>query len=168
MDESRDAPPDDRPDDRPDEPRHHEPRSGRPRSDDAPSGAPGDSAREPTAAVDGEPVYPVAHDALTRPHLPGPRDPFEDVIRFAYTFDGYAHFGMEMCAGIGNRAVSHFLQLKALPAWIEGDLDRLRGALYFEARRWILLEREPDARILLYIHALIDGVRDALDGRGAR
>lgn len=129
-------------------------------SDDLRDPAPSDPA--PTASVGGEEVYPVANEALTRAHVPRPRDPFDAVVRFAYTFDGYARFGMELCAGIGNRAVSHFLERKELPAWIEGDLDRLRGALYFEARRWILLGREPDARVLLYVRALCDAVEDAL------
>ena len=108
---------------------------------------------------------PIAHEALTAADLPRPRDPFEDVVAFAATFDGYAHFGMEECAAIGNRAVSAFLAEGRLPDGIVGDLDRLRGALFFEARRWLLLEQEPNARVLLYVHALLDAVRDVIRAR---
>lgn len=112
-------------------------------------------------------VYPIAHDALTLDDLPHPRDPFDDVVRFAATFDGYAHFGMEMCGEMANRAHKQWLELGSVPGWLEGDLDRLRGCLYFEARRWIRLEREPDTRSLMYVHALIGAVGEVLEEREA-
>ncbi len=113
------------------------------------------------ATQDGVAVRPVAHDALTRDHLPHPRAPFEEVIAFAYTFDGYERFGMSMCGEMANRAASQWAATGELPAWLTGDLDRLRGCLYFEARRWIRLEREPDTRALIYVHRLIDAIGDA-------
>jgi len=103
-------------------------------------------------------VYPIAHESLLREHLPHPRDPFDDVVRFAATFDGYAHFGLEMCGEMANRAHKQWLDTGVVPGWLQGDLDRLRGCLYFEARRWIRLEREPDTRSLIYVHALIDAI----------
>lgn len=122
-----------------------------------------DDSRNPvTEAKRGTTVRPVAHDALTRDHLPHPRAPFEEVIALAYTFDGYERFGMNMCGEMANRAVSQWTALGELPAWLTGDLDRLRGCLYFEARRWIRLEREPDTRALIYVHRLIDAIGDAV------
>lgn len=112
-------------------------------------------------------VRPVAHDALTRDHLPHPRAPFEEVIAFAYTFDGYQRFGMTMCGEMANRAVSQWTAAGELPAWLTGDLDRLRGCLYFEARRWIRLECEPDTRALIYVHRLIDAIGEAAASAGA-
>ncbi len=106
-------------------------------------------------------VYPVAHHELTPEHLPHPRDPFDDVVRFAATFDGYAAMGMEMCGEMANRAISQWTQTHVIPSWLQGDLDRLRSCLYFEARRWIRLEREPDTRSLIYVHALIEAIGDA-------
>lgn len=108
-------------------------------------------------------VTPVPHDALTRDHLPRPREPFERVVELAYTFDGYERFGMRLCGELANRAMSAFLETAALPSWLTHDLDRLRGCLYFEARRWILLEREPDTRSLIYVHRLIEAIGEALD-----
>ncbi len=110
-------------------------------------------------------VEPIAHDDLRVEDLPHSRDPFDDVVRFAATFDAYAVYGMEMCGEMANRAMAQWQQLGHVPTWLQGDLPRLRGCLYFEARRWIRLEREPDTRSLIYVHALIDAVRDALEAR---
>lgn len=111
---------------------------------------------------DTTPVTPIPHEALRRDHLPRPRAPFEEVVRFAYTFDGYARFGMQLCGELGNRAISHFYRHRELPPWL-ADLDRLRGCLFFEVRRWILLEREPDTRALLYVRALLDAIETRLE-----
>ncbi|MDR9391257.1 MAG: hypothetical protein RI554_04435 [Trueperaceae bacterium] len=125
-----------------------------------------DAPDPPDAApADDDVVQPIDHDDLRVEHLPHSRDPFDDVVRFAATFDGYAVYGMEMCGEMANRAMAQWEQLGAVPTWLEGDLPRLRGCLYFEARRWIRLEREPDTRSLIYVHALIDAVRDALEAR---
>lgn len=119
----------------------------------------------PAGETAGATVPRLAHAELTREHLPHPREPFEEVVRFAYSFDGYEHFGMRMCGEIANRALRQFLDLGALPAWLQGDLDRLRGCLYFEARRWIVLEREPDTRALIYVHTLVDAIGRAVEDR---
>ena len=119
----------------------------------------------PDPSDDATVVLPVAHEDLTRDHLPHPRDPFEEVVGFAYTFDGYARFGMEMCGAMANRGLKQFLELGELPGWLAGDLDRLRACLYFEARRWILLEREPDTRALIYVHSVIDAIGSRIDER---
>jgi hypothetical protein len=111
-------------------------------------------------------VRRLAHDELRPEHLPHPRDPFEEVVRFAYTFDGYERFGMRLCGEMANRAASGFVATGELPTWLAGDLDRLRGCLFFEARRWILLEREPDTRALMYVHRLIDAIGDQLAQAG--
>lgn len=126
-----------------------------------------ESAPDDAAAAASNVVEPIPHEALTREHLPHPRAPFEEVVELAYAFDGYQAFGMRMCGEMANRGLSHFVRLGELPGWLEGDLDRLRACLFFEARRWILLEREPDARGLIYVHALVDAIGATLDARGA-
>lgn len=109
---------------------------------------------------DDRPVEPIDHADLTLDDLPRPREPFEAVVRFAYTFDGYAAFGMEMCGAVANRGRSQWTELGEIPTWLAGDLDRLRACIYFEARRWIVLEREPDTQSLMYVHDLIRAVED--------
>jgi hypothetical protein len=131
-----------------------------------------DGASEAPAPSDpaGEAVRPLAHEELEAERLPHPRAPFEEVVRFAYTFDGYARFGMRLCGEMANRAASRFVEAGELPGWLRGDLDRLRACLFFEARRWILLEREPDTRALIYVHRLIEAIGDELpvDGSAPR
>ena len=113
------------------------------------------------------PVEPIAHEDLRLDDLPRPREPFDTVVRFAYTFDGYAAFGMEMCGAVANRGRSQWTELGVIPDWLAGDLDRLRASLFFEARRWIVLEREPDTQSLMYVHDLIRVIEDRILEREA-
>jgi hypothetical protein len=104
-------------------------------------------------------VTSVPHHALTRADVPSGRAEFDEIIVFAYTFDAYARFGLEACGAMANATQAHFVDTRALPS----DLDTLRGCLFFEARRWIVLEREPDTRARLYVGALLVAIEDALD-----
>jgi hypothetical protein len=101
----------------------------------------------------------VPHRSLTRDDVPDPRAEFDDIVAFAYGFDGYARFGMEACGELANRTLTTFLAERRLP----DDLDALRACLFFEARRWIVLEQEPDTRARLYVGALLDHLADRLD-----
>ncbi|QRN80337.1 MAG: hypothetical protein JK586_01405 [Nocardiopsis sp. BM-2018] len=104
-------------------------------------------------------VNDVPHHALTRADVPSTRAEFDEIIRFAYRFDGYARFGLEACGELANATLSTYLATRELPS----DLDTLRACLYFEARRWIVLEREPDTRARLYVGALLEAIEEALD-----
>jgi len=101
----------------------------------------------------------VPHRSLTRDDVPDPRADFEDIVAFAYRFDGYARLGVEGCGELANRTLAAYLRDRSLP----DDLDELRACLFFEARRWIVLEREPDTRARLYVGALLDRLGDRLD-----
>ncbi len=105
------------------------------------------------------PDHSVPHRSLTRDDVPDPRADFEDIVAFAYGFDGYARYGVEGCGDLANRALRRFLDDRRLP----DDLDELRACLYFEARRWIVLEQEPDTRARLYVGALLEHLGDRLD-----
>ncbi len=121
-------------------------------------------------------LYPILMDALKRPELPITPVPherlepetfpkrgasFEELILFAYTFDGYERYGMEACAKLANEGLSRYYHSRELP---QNDLDLLRACLFFEARRWQLHQQEPDTKGLLYIHALIDAIGNAVAG----
>jgi hypothetical protein len=101
----------------------------------------------------------VPHHALTRADVPDPRAPFEEIVAFAYGFDGYAHFGVEGCGRIANEVAAAFVRERRLP----DDLDTLRASLFFEARRAIVLEAEPDTRARLIVGALLEHLADRLD-----
>lgn len=129
-----------------------------------PTDTAGDADTDASASAS---VPRIAHADLTHDHLPHPRAPFDDVVRFAYTFDAYGRLGMRMCGEIANRALRQYLELAELPSWLTHDMDRLRGCLFFEVRRCILHEREPDTRTLVYVHALVRAIGDAIDARAA-
>jgi hypothetical protein len=101
------------------------------------------------------PVIPIASEQLNPDTFPQKRDPFNILVAFAYSFDGYAHFGMEACAALANETLSTFYHTNILP----NDMDILRTCLFFEARRWSLYQREPDNKGLIYMHALIDRIK---------
>ena len=101
-------------------------------------------------------VTPVAPSDLTPETFPKRGAYLKDIVPLAYTFDGYAHFGMECCAEICNAALSSYYRTDELPS----DLATLRACLFFEARRWSLYDTEPDTKARIYIHALIDAIAE--------
>lgn len=107
------------------------------------------------------PITPVPHEALEPETFPQRGASFDELLAFAYTFDGYQRFGMEGCAELANAALSHYYHKRVLPA---GGLDVLRACLFFEARRWQLHKQEPDTKGLLYIHALVDAIAAEVTG----
>jgi hypothetical protein len=101
----------------------------------------------------------VPHRLLQRSDLPSGRAPFEEIVTFAYTFDGYGRYGLDGCGTLANETYDTWTRGRSLPR----DLDALRSCLFFEARRWIVLEREPDTRARLYVDALLEAIGDELD-----
>lgn len=72
---------------------------------------------------------------------------WEDIERFALTFDGYKHCGStERCAEIAN---SHR----------HSTLSDLRTRLFFEQRRWRHYGEHPDDDAMRYIRDLISQIR---------
>jgi hypothetical protein len=98
------------------------------------------------------PITLIANEKLEPTTFPKRRDPFDTLVQFAYSFDGYTHFGMETCAELANAALSNFYHSQVLP----DDIDVIRACLFFEARRWTLYKKEPDNKAFIYIHALLD------------
>jgi hypothetical protein len=105
------------------------------------------------------PPITIPHRLLRRGDLPSSRAPFEEIVTFAYTYDGYEQMGLERCGALANATLARFLEDRSLPA----DLDSLRACLFFEARRHIVLELEPDVRARLYVDALLERIADALE-----
>lgn len=104
------------------------------------------------------PITPISNEALPTVSFPERRDPFDVIVDFGFTFNGYEHYGMETCAELCNKALSAYYHHDELP----DDLNLLRACVFFEARRWSLHQQEPDTKGLLYIHALIDKIKQTL------
>ena len=103
-------------------------------------------------------VNPIESQHLSEEMFPRPGSSFADVVVFAYTFDGYAHYGMEACANLANQTLSGYYKEESLPE----DVNELRACLFFEARRWMLYGSMPDTMANIYIAALIQKLKEKL------
>ncbi len=104
-------------------------------------------------------VNPIETKDLRAEMFPKQGSSFADVVVFAYTFDGYAHYGMEACAALANEALSVYYKQESLPE----DISALRACLFFEARRWMLYGSMPDTKANIYIAALIKRLKEKLE-----
>ena len=104
------------------------------------------------------PITPVAHEALKT--FPKRGASFDEIVVFAFTFDGYERYGMEACAQLANEALSSFYHERVMP---ENDLDVLRTCLFFEARRWRHFGMEPEGDARRYIESLLAGIKSCLE-----
>lgn len=101
------------------------------------------------------PITPVPHERLAELEFPKRGATFDKIVALAYTFDGYAQFGMETCAAMANTALSRYYRENILPE----DITTLRACLFFEGRRWTLYDQPPDTKASIYIFALIDKIK---------
>jgi len=93
--------------------------------------------------------------------IPRPSASWDEIIKFAHTFDGYEHWGsFERCADVANSAAEMFEQGEPIP----DDADVIRTCLFFEARRWRHSGWEPEDEDRPYIAALLNALREASDG----
>jgi len=101
-------------------------------------------------------ITPIEAKDLDLNAFPKRGSSLEEITGLAYTFDGYAQFGMEDCAALANAALSKFYHEQLLP---EG-LVEVRACLFFEARRWNLYQDLPDTKASIYIFSLIDKLKE--------
>ena len=105
----------------------------------------------------------IANADLQETDLP-PRDAeWWQIVPFALTFDGYDHWGsFDKCAQIGNRCAVAYARQQTLPE----SLTDLRTCLFFEQRRWHHFGDSPDEESMIYLHALVEGIRHMVLARG--
>ncbi len=111
------------------------------------------------------PITPVPHNELRPELFPRRGASLDEIVALGYTFDGYAHLGMEACAALANDSLNHYYATGELK--IE-ELDELRSCLFFEARRWSLYAQHPDTKATIYIFALIDALKEKVPGSGSK
>ena len=93
-----------------------------------------------------EPRY-IPNVLLRAERLPGPHASWEEIERFALTFNGYTHCGsLEACAAVA-KARRH------------ETLSDLRTCLFYEQRSWRHCGWHPDAEAMAYIRHLIELIR---------
>ncbi len=101
-------------------------------------------------------ISPIASENLDPATFPKRGAGLDEIVKFGYSFDGYAQYGMEACAELANKSLSTYYHTEVLPE----DLLELRACLFFEARRWTLYQTMPDTKANIYIFALIDKIRE--------
>ena len=89
----------------------------------------------------------IGNSELSVGDIPSFKETWEGIEPFALTFDGYRYWGsIEKCAEIASKA----------PA----TLTQLRTCLFFEARRWAHLGKQPDAQAMKRIRALVFAINE--------
>ncbi|MEO8166310.1 MAG: hypothetical protein ABI619_13030 [Betaproteobacteria bacterium] len=93
----------------------------------------------------------LANTELTPADVPSFREVWPRIEPFALTFDGFKYWGsVEKCAAIAQSRRP-------------GSLTELRTCLFYEARRWKLAGKTPDADSMKFIRALIFAIREKVN-----
>ncbi len=95
----------------------------------------------------------ISNQELELELIPTPSAEWEEIGRFALTFNGYEESGsFEECAHIANNRMTN-------------TLSELRTCLFFEQRRWHHFGDTPDGDSMRYLRQLIDLIRDKVAGK---
>ena len=93
----------------------------------------------------------VGNSELTPADVPSFKEVWARIEPFALTFDGFKYWGsVEKCAAIAQ-------------ARRPGSLTELRTCLFYEARKWQLTKKTPDAASMKFIRALVYAIRQKVD-----
>ncbi|SAL05545.1 hypothetical protein AWB78_07558 [Caballeronia calidae] len=100
-----------------------------------------------TAPVHRDTERLISNEALSLSDIPHADAPYEEVVRFGHTFDGYRQMGsFEACAAVAH-AKKH------------GTLSELRACLFFEQRASRHSGEDPDETGLAYEYGLLEKIR---------
>jgi hypothetical protein len=98
----------------------------------------------------------IPNSLLIENDIPHQRAAWRNILPFAHTFNGYEHWGsVKKCREVAAQGIVLHRSKQALAQ----SLTDLRTCLFFEARRWKRMNKEPSKSGLLYIHALVEAIR---------
>jgi len=101
--------------------------------------------------------HPLENQDLKESDIPKPASAWLDIRSFASSFHGYEYFGSNgACTMFANSAVKNFKANGVLP----DKLSELRSGLFFEQRRIVHFGSPPDDVKMVYIHALLEKIRE--------
>jgi hypothetical protein len=101
----------------------------------------------------------ITNDDLTASDVPAPDAGWQEIGRFALSFNGYEWWGsFQKCAEVANLAVKTYRESGVLPE----SLTDLRTCLFFEQRRWRHFGFDPDEEAMRYISALLEAIRESV------
>ncbi len=93
----------------------------------------------------------LANSELTPADVPSFKESWARIEPFALTFDGFRYWGsVEKCAEVA--------QSKS-----PGSLTELRTCLFYEAKRWKLAGKSPDAKAMRFIRAIVYAIREKVN-----
>lgn len=104
-------------------------------------------------------IKEIANSDLSEQDLPSANARWDNIWKFALSFNGYKY--SNKCGELANKAVAAFREDKSLPR----SLSDLRACLFFEQRRWHHFGEEPDIETMVYIHALIEVIREKVQNK---
>lgn len=97
----------------------------------------------------------IGNSSLTRDAVPPADASWEEIERFARSYDAYKVWGsLEACGSIAN-------------ARDTSTLDKARTCLFFEWRRWRHLGSDPDPAAMAYIRDVLERIRVQVPERHA-
>jgi hypothetical protein len=98
----------------------------------------------------------IPNSQLLIEDIPARRASWKNIIPFAQTFNGYEQCGsVNKCREVARQGVAlHKANLD-----LTQSLTDLRTCLFFEARRWKHLEKDPNKAGLEYVRALLEAIR---------
>jgi hypothetical protein len=98
----------------------------------------------------------IPNSLLIEKDIPSRRAAWKTIIPFAQTFNGYAYCGsVKKCHEVARQGIVLHKSNRDL----EQSLTDLRTCLFYEARRWQHLEKNPNKAALAYVHALLEAIR---------
>jgi len=99
----------------------------------------------------------IASEDLGESDVPLPHAGWQEIGRFALSFNGYEWWGsFQRCAEVANLAAETYRESGGLPE----SLTDLRTCLFFEQRRWRHFGLDPDEEAMNYIGALVEEIRN--------
>ena len=104
----------------------------------------------------------IPNSQLIEKDIPSNRASWKKIVPFAFTFDGYGHWGtFEKCREVAKAGIASYRDNRTFSQ----SLTDLRTCLFFEARRWRHLEKNPTKLGMEYIHALLEAIRMRVTAR---
>jgi hypothetical protein len=98
----------------------------------------------------------IPNSQLINGDLPSRRAAWKIISAFAHSFNGYEHWGsVQKCREVAKKGIVLHKSRQILTQ----SLTDLRTCLFFEARRWKHLEKNPSKAGLVYVHALVEAIR---------
>ena len=98
----------------------------------------------------------IPNSQLLEKDIPSSQASWKKIFPFALTFDGYEQWGtFEKCQEVAKLGIDLFRRNQKLSQ----SLTDLRTCLFYEARRWRHLDKNPNKKGMEYIHALLAAIR---------